>query len=98
MTVNVDRSHVEIAGNTEGATVRKDDEVSTGEANRIFDAFHGEPAVTGDESEAAEVAITFKLDAPVAARVDAARHIAAGFQQGENVGERVGRDSGRSRQ
>lgn len=78
--------------------MRKDDEVSGGEANRIVYAFHCEPAVAGDDSKTAKAAIVLKLDRPLSACIDAAGHRTARFDQGENVGEWVGRDTGRSRQ
>jgi hypothetical protein len=53
--------------------------------------------VAGDDSKTAKAAIVLKLDRPLSACVDAAGHRTARFDQGENIGKRVGSDSGRSR-
>ena len=81
----------------ERAAAGKEEAVAGFEADGIGNAVKGEPALAGGDGITFDAFMLWEADGPVSAHVEAAAHEAAGFEEGEDVGEGIGTASGRLR-
>jgi hypothetical protein len=81
----------------EGTAAGEEEAVACLEADGVGHAVKGEPALAGDEGVAFDAFMLGEADGPLPAHVKAAAHEAAGFEEGEDVGERIGCSVGRLR-